>query len=208
MATPELVYIDDTLVVVNKPTGLPSVPGRAEGLQDCMASRVLAIAPDALVVHRLDMATSGLLVLARGKTPQRRLSQAFAQREVGKRYIAVVAGSVAQDAGEIDLPLITDWPNRPRQKVDFDTGKPSVTRYRVLERSALDTRLALEPITGRSHQLRVHLLALGHPILGDTLYAPPEVLARSARLLLHAQSLSLVHPVSGATMQFDSPAPF
>jgi len=208
MATPELVYLDDALLVVNKPAGLPSVPGRAEGLQDCMASRVQAIAADALVVHRLDMATSGLLVFARGKVAQRQLSLAFAQREVGKLYVAVVAGQVAQDSGEIDLPLITDWPNRPRQKVDFETGKPSVTRYRVLSRSAHDTRVALEPLTGRSHQLRVHLLALGHPIVGDALYAPPEVLARATRLLLHAQSLSLAHPLSGATLQFDSLAPF
>ncbi|MBT9527224.1 MAG: RNA pseudouridine synthase [Rhizobacter sp.] len=208
MAAPELIYLDDTLIVVEKPAGLPSVPGRAEGLQDCMASRVQAIASDALVVHRLDMATSGLLVFARGKAAQRQLSQAFAQREVGKTYVAVVAGQVAQDIGEIDLPLITDWPNRPRQKVDFDTGKPSLTRYRVLSRSQHDTRVALEPLTGRSHQLRVHLLALGHPIVGDALYAPPEVLARSTRLLLHAQSLSLAHPASGATLQFDSLAPF
>jgi tRNA pseudouridine32 synthase / 23S rRNA pseudouridine746 synthase len=208
MAAPELVYIDDTLIVVDKPAGLPSVPGRAEGLQDCMASRVQAIAADALVVHRLDMATSGLLVFARGKAAQRQLSQAFAQREVGKRYVAVVAAQVAQDSGEIDLPLITDWPNRPRQKVDFEAGKPSLTRYRVLSRSQHDTRVALEPLTGRSHQLRVHLLAIGHPIVGDALYAPPEVLARAARLLLHAQSLSLVHPESGEAMQFDSPVPF
>ncbi len=208
MTAPELVYIDDTLIVVNKPAGLPSVPGRAEGLQDCMASRVQAMVADALVVHRLDMATSGLLVFARGKTAQRQLSLAFAQREVGKLYVAVVAGQVAHDSGEINLPLITDWPNRPRQKVDFETGKPSVTRYRVLSRSAHGTRVALEPITGRSHQLRVHLLALGHPILGDALYAPPDVLARAPRLLLHAQSLSLAHPVRGDALQFDSPAPF
>ncbi|MBC7992894.1 MAG: RNA pseudouridine synthase [Rhizobacter sp.] len=208
MAAPEVVYIDDTLIVVNKPAGLPSVPGRAEGLQDCMASRVQAIAADALVVHRLDMATSGLLVFARGKAAQRQLSLAFAQREVGKLYAAVVAGQVAQESGEIDLPLITDWPNRPRQMVDHAVGKPSLTRYRVLSRSQHDTRVALEPLTGRSHQLRVHLLALGHPIVGDALYAPPEVLARSTRLLLHAQSLSLPHPVSGVALQFDSPAPF
>lgn len=208
MTAPELVYIDDTLIVVNKPAGLPSVPGRAEGLQDCMASRVQAMVADALVVHRLDMATSGLLVFARGKAAQRQLSLAFAQREVGKLYVAVVAGQVAHDSGEINLPLITDWPNRPRQKVDFETGKPSVTRYRVLSRSAHGTRVALEPITGRSHQLRVHLLALGHPILGDALYAPPDVLARAPRLLLHAQSLSLAHPVRGDALQFDSPAPF
>jgi tRNA pseudouridine32 synthase/23S rRNA pseudouridine746 synthase len=208
MAAPELVFLDDTLIVVNKPAGLPSVPGRAEGLQDCMASRVLALADDALVVHRLDMATSGLLVFARGKAAQRHLSQAFAQREVGKLYVAVVAGQLAQDSGEIDLPLITDWPNRPRQKVDFEAGKPSQTRYRVLSRAALDTRVELEPLTGRSHQLRVHLLALGHPILGDTLYAPPQALARAGRLMLHAQSLELLHPVSHTPMRFDSAAPF
>jgi tRNA pseudouridine32 synthase/23S rRNA pseudouridine746 synthase len=207
-AAPQLIYLDDTLIVVDKPAGLPSVPGRADGLQDCMASRVQALAEDALVVHRLDMATSGLLLFARGKPAQRLLSHAFAQREVGKTYVAVVAGRLVQDDGEIDLPLITDWPNRPRQKVDFDTGKPSVTRYRVLSRNDLDTRLALAPLTGRSHQLRVHLLALGHPIVGDALYAPPDVVARSPRLLLHAQSLSLTHPVTGEALQFESPAPF
>lgn len=203
-----LLFIDDTLLVVNKPAGMLSVPGRGADLQDCMATRVQAEIPDALVVHRLDMATSGLLLFARGKAAQRRLSDAFAQREVEKRYVAVVAGSVADDAGVIELPLITDWPNRPLQKVDFDEGKPSVTRYRVIQRVGGDSRVELEPLTGRSHQLRVHMLAIGHPILGDALYAPPAVLARSARLLLHARVLSFVHPVAGTVLRFESEVPF
>jgi len=204
----ELLFIDDTLLVVNKPAGMLSVPGRGTDLQDCMATRVQAEIPDALVVHRLDMATSGLLLFARGKAAQRRLSHAFAQREVEKRYVAVVAGLVSDDAGVIDLPLITDWPNRPLQKVDFDEGKASVTRYRVILRAGGDSRMELEPLTGRSHQLRVHLLAIGHPILGDALYAPSEVLGRSARLLLHARLLSFAHPVSGVALCFESEVPF
>lgn len=204
----ELLFIDDTLLVVNKPAGMLSVPGRGANLQDCMATRVQAEISDALVVHRLDMATSGLLLFARGKAAQRRLSHAFAQREVEKRYVAVVAGSVADDAGQIDLPLITDWPNRPLQKVDFDEGKASVTRYRVVERVGGDSRVELEPLTGRSHQLRVHMLAIGHPILGDALYAPSEVLGRAARLMLHAAMLSFVHPVSGAVLCVESEVPF
>lgn len=203
-----LLFVDDSLLVVNKPAGMLSVPGRGADLQDCMAARVQAEVPDALVVHRLDMATSGLLVFARGKAAQRRLSHAFAQREVEKRYVAVVAGRVLADAGEIDLPLITDWPNRPRQKVDLSVGKPSVTRYRVIRRADGDTRLELEPVTGRSHQLRVHLLALGHPILGDALYAPADVVASAERLMLHARSLAFAHPVHGEMLSFDSEVPF
>jgi len=203
-----LLFVDDSLLVVNKPAGMLSVPGRSADLQDCMAARVQAEVPDALVVHRLDMATSGLLVFARGKAAQRRLSHAFAQREVEKRYVAVVAGRVLADAGEIDLPLITDWPNRPRQKVDLSVGKPSVTRYRVIRRTDGDTRLELEPVTGRSHQLRVHLLALGHPILGDALYAPADVVASAERLMLHARSLAFAHPVHGGMLSFDSEVPF
>ncbi|MET0334089.1 MAG: RluA family pseudouridine synthase [Rhizobacter sp.] len=207
-STLPLLHTDDALVVVDKPAGLPSVPGRAPGLLDCMASRVQAEVPDALVVHRLDMATSGLLVFARNKAVQRALGDAFAQREVGKGYVAVVAGELAHDSGEIDLPLIADWPNRPLQKVDHATGKPSITHYRVLSREAGRTRVALTPLTGRSHQLRVHLHALGHPILGDALYAPAEVVAMSPRLLLHASSLAFTHPVTGEAMRFESPLPF
>ena len=207
MSLPHL-YLDDTLVVVDKPAGLPSVPGRPTELHDCMASRVQAALPDALVVHRLDMATSGLLVFARSKAAQSALGTAFAQRDVAKRYVAVVAGELAEDVGEIDLPLIADWPNRPLQKVDHAIGKPSITCYRVIERHAGCTRVALEPLTGRSHQLRVHLLALGHPIVGDALYAPPEVAAQAPRLLLHAHALAFAHPVSGEALSFESPLPF
>lgn len=202
------LYLDDALVVVDKPTGLPSVPGRPAELHDCMASRVQALVPDALVVHRLDMATSGLLVFARGKAAQSALGAAFAQRGVAKRYIAVVAGPLAHDSGEVDLPLIADWPNRPLQKVDRAAGKPSLTRYQVLEREPGHTRVALEPLTGRSHQLRVHMQALGHPIVGDALYAPPEVAAQSPRLLLHAHTLAFAHPVTGEPLFFESFPPF
>ncbi len=202
------LHLDETLVVVDKPAGLPSVPGRPAALHDCVASRVQAVVPDALVVHRLDMATSGLLVFARSKAAQSALGTAFAQRDVAKRYVAVVAGELADDAGEIDLPLIADWPNRPLQKVDLTIGKPSLTRYRVMERSAGRTRVLLEPLTGRSHQLRVHLLALGHPIVGDTLYASPEIAAQSPRLLLHAHALAFAHPVTGEALAFESPVPF
>lgn len=203
----EVLHADEAMLVVNKPAGLLSVPGRGEDRQDCLAWRVQQRFADALIVHRLDMATSGLLVMGRGAAMQRALSMAFAQRETDKRYEAVVHGLVAQDAGEVDLPLITDWPNRPRQMVCFERGKPSLTRYRVISRdeAAQCTRVSLEPVTGRSHQLRVHLLALGHPIVGDELYAPASA---APRMMLHACELSLPHPVSGAPMHWQSTAPF
>jgi tRNA pseudouridine32 synthase/23S rRNA pseudouridine746 synthase len=208
--SPAFLYLDDSMLLVDKPSGLLAVPGRGEAGLDNQAARVQAAVADALVVHRLDMSTSGLLLFARGKEMQRRLSHAFAQREVHKEYVAVVDGLVGTEHGEIDLPLLTDWPNRPKQKVDFADGKPALTRYTVLERDAArgTTRLRLEPVTGRSHQLRVHLLAIGHPIAGDALYAPPDALAKAPRLLLHAQSLALAHPVDGRPMRFHSPAPF
>ena len=209
----EPVYADDTLLVLDKPSGLLAVPGRGADKQDCLATRVQAHYPDALIVHRLDMATSGLMVMARGPAVQRALSKTFAARAVKKRYIAVVAGRLdapPQDWDEIDLPIIVDWPNRPLRIVDYARGKPSLTRWRVLgyDEAGSRTRVELEPVTGRSHQLRVHLRALGHPILGDTLYAPPEVQAVSGRLLLHAWSLGFVHPVTGESLAFESPAPF
>jgi len=208
--SPDFLYLDESMLVVDKPSGLLAVPGRGEAGLDNQAGRVQAELPDALVVHRLDMSTSGLMLFARGKEMQRRLSHAFAQRAVHKAYIAVVDGLLAADQGEIDLPLLTDWPNRPKQKIDLVDGKPALTRYAVLERDTArgTTRLALEPVTGRSHQLRVHLLALGHPIVGDALYAPPDALAKAPRLLLHAQSLQLAHPLDGRPMRFHSPAPF
>ena len=206
----ELAHVDAHCIVVVKPAGLLAVPGRGEDRQDCLATRVQARFEDALVVHRLDMATSGLMLFARGADAQRCLSNAFARREVHKRYLAVVHSRVAREQGEIDLPLIADWPNRPRQKVDPEHGKPSLTRYRVLGFDAAHniTRLALEPVTGRAHQLRVHLLAIGHPMLGDALYAPPAVQALADRLLLHATSLRFTHPESGVAVQVESAVPF
>ncbi len=207
---PAVVHDDTDCIVVVKPAGLLSVPGRGEHLQDCVAARVQSMFCDALTVHRLDMATSGLMLFARGTAAQRCLSIAFAARDVHKRYVAVASGLIEQDSGEIDLPLMADWPSRPKQKGDREHGKPSLTRYRVLGRdvAACTTRVELEPVTGRAHQLRVHLLSLGHPILGDALYAPPELQARAERLLLHASALRFAHPTSGAPMVFESAAPF
>lgn len=207
-----LLYADQALLVFDKPPGLLSVPGRGADKQDCLSARAQALYPDALVVHRLDMATSGLMVLARGAAAQRSLSQAFAGRNVHKRYLAVVDGQLAPPLeawGVIDLPIGVDWPNRPRRVID-PAGKPSVTRWRVLPRpaQAATTRLELEPVTGRSHQLRVHLLALGHPIVGDALYANARVQAMASRLLLHACSLELNHPVTAQPMRFVSTVQF
>jgi len=190
-----IVHLDADLIVVNKPAGLLSVPGRGADKQDCMVHRLQSQGhPEALIVHRLDMATSGLLLLARSAAAQRALSMAFEQRQVGKRYVAVVQGLIVNagpDWQQIDLPLLADWPNRPRQRVDHAHGKPSVTRWRVLSHdiAAGTTRLELQPLTGRTHQLRVHLLALGHPILGDALYGPQP--PAQNRLHLHACHLSL-----------------
>ncbi|HET8748353.1 MAG TPA: pseudouridine synthase [Ramlibacter sp.] len=205
-----LIYVDEHLLVLDKPAGLLAVPGRGEDKQDCLSARAQRLWPDALVVHRLDMATSGLFLMGRGLHMQRVLSRAFAERAVQKRYEAVVDGRVGAvgEQGTIALPLAADWPRRPLQKVDPEHGRPSTTHWRVLEVGEDSTRLALEPVTGRSHQLRVHLLAIGHPILGDALYAPPTVLARAPRLLLHACALRLAHPASGEPLAFDSPAPF
>jgi tRNA pseudouridine32 synthase/23S rRNA pseudouridine746 synthase len=205
-----LIHADAALLVVNKPSGLLSVPGRGVDKQDCLIKRVQEDYPDALIVHRLDFDTSGLLVLARGKAMHRCLSMLFQERQVDKRYLAVVAGELAQDCGEVFLPLIVDWPNRPRHKVDFATGKPSLTRYRVLCHQAAEqcSRLELTPETGRTHQLRIHMQAIGHPILGDSLYADEASLAKADRLLLHAEYLAFAHPESGEPLNFDCPAPF
>jgi len=204
------VHIDEHLIVVDKPAGLLTVPGRGQHLQDCLIHRVQRHCPDALIVHRLDMATSGLVVLGRGPVAQRLLSALFQARQVDKAYEALVDGLVAQDAGDIDLPLITDWPRRPLQKVDHEIGKPSQTRYVVRARDATAgrTRLHLEPLTGRSHQLRVHCLAIGHPILGDPLYGPTRTQQAAARLCLHASALAFTHPVTGEALTWRSPVPF
>lgn len=206
----DLRHVDAARIVIDKPPGLLSVPGRGPDKQDCAWARVQARFADALIVHRLDQGTSGLIVYARGEAMQRALSEAFAARLVDKRYEAVVHGLIDRDAFEIDLPLIVDWPNRPRQMIDHERGKPSLTRLRVLARDPATntTRVELEPVTGRSHQLRVHLLAIGHPILGDALYAPPEVLAQAPRLLLHARDLSLPALLDAPALSLHSPPAF
>ncbi|RRH92296.1 RluA family pseudouridine synthase [Variovorax beijingensis] len=211
----DLIHEDAHLLVLNKPAGLLCVPGRGEDKQDCLSARAMRRWPDALVVHRLDMATSGLVLMARGAAMQRALGDAFAERRVHKRYQAIVDGAMpAQDEWSvIDAPLMADWPNRPLQKVD-PAGKPSLTRWRALSSaSAPDgkteaTHLLLEPLTGRSHQLRVHLLSIGHPILGDALYGSADVQARAPRLLLHASELGFVHPVTQQALCLQSPPGF
>ncbi len=252
----EFLFQDEHLLIVNKPAGLLSVPGRGEDKQDCLSARIQQRFPNARVVHRLDMATSGLMVFARGEGMQRELSRMFREREVSKRYVALVEGDlgdgVSEDKNqvkstpsltlpqrerecrraveggwwEIDLPLIVDWLNRPKSKVDYELGKPSLTRYRLLgvtfdtasptsldtprklgtrdERDTLISRVELEPVTGRTHQLRLHLASIGHPIIGDALYD-----GRSAeRLMLHATHLAFVHPITSQPLHFEIPTPF
>ena len=212
----KLVYADESLLALNKPSGLLAVPGRGEDKQDCLSRRVKSQYPEALVVHRLDMATSGLMLLARSREVHRTLSIAFAAREVHKRYEAVVQGRLAMPPqtedgwAVINLPIALDWPSRPLRVIDHLLGKPSITRWKVVAYAPVNdsTRLLLEPVTGRSHQLRVHLQALGHPILGDSLYAPAEIQAAAPRMLLHAQQLRLTHPATGAAMQLLAKTPF
>lgn len=206
----DIRHFDADLLVVDKPSGLLSVPGRGPGMDDNLASRVQARFPEALTVHRLDMDTSGLLVMARNPAAHRALGRLFELRQVQKEYIAVVAGRVAERERSIDLPLIADWPNRPRQMVDLVQGKPALTHLLVLSHDAASdtTRVRLVPETGRSHQLRVHLQAIGHPILGDDLYAPPAILAKAPRLLLHAAALAFRHPVSGEWLAVTSEPQF
>ena len=202
------VHVDDHLIVIDKPPGLLSVPGRGPEKADCAVARVNADHPGALTVHRLDMATSGLLVLARSKDMQAAMSRLFERGEVEKASFADVGGTPTPPTGEIDLPLITDWPNRPRQKVDHEIGKPSRTLYETAESHADHTRLRLTPLTGRSHQLRVHLAEIGHPILGDELYAHKAALAAAPRLCLHASDIAFDHPVTGKRACFSLPCPF
>lgn len=204
------VYRDEHILVVDKPAFLLSVPGRAPENRDCVTRRLAREHDEVRLVHRLDLDTSGIMVFALDRAAQSQLSRAFQRRQVVKEYQAVVAGLVAADDGEIDLPLRADWPNRPLQKVCFETGKSALTRFRVLHRDTThDTsRLRLRPVTGRSHQLRIHCRELGHPILGCDLYAPVSVLARSDRLLLHAHRLAFNHPGTGLWQEFEAPLPF
>ena len=214
------IFSDDSLLVLNKPSGLLCVPGRGEDKQDCLSARVQQHYPGALIVHRLDMATSGLLLMARNAGMQRALGKLFEWREVRKRYVAVVQGDIRRAARPhslptdewqlIDLPIAVDWPNRPLRTIDHAAGKPSQTHWRLIEFDARtdSSRIELAPLTGRSHQLRVHLQALGHPILGDALYASAAVQAKAGRLMLHASSLAFTHPETGAPLAFELAAPF
>ena len=202
-----ILYQDDHIMVVNKPSGLLSVPGRLEEHKDSVMTRVQRDFPQAESVHRLDMATSGVLVVALTKAAERELKRQFREREPEKSYVARIWGH--PDEGLVDLPLICDWPNRPKQKVCFETGKSAQTEYQVLERAADNSaRVQLKPITGRSHQLRVHMQALGHPILGDRFYAHETAQALAPRLQLHAESLTITHPAFGNRMTFRQPADF
>jgi tRNA pseudouridine32 synthase/23S rRNA pseudouridine746 synthase len=202
---PPLIYQDEYLLIVNKPAGLLAVPGRGADKQDCLISRMQVQWPQALVVHRLDQATSGLLVLALSAAVQKSLSALFQERHVSKRYIATVQGHLQPATGTVDLPLMADWPQRPRQKVDLTSGKPSQTHWEVLRYNADNgtSLVALHPVTGRTHQLRVHMLALGHPIVGDTLYGPLQGAAPPQRMALHAQRLAFTHPVTGQRLAVD-----
>ncbi len=210
----DCLHADGDLLVLAKPAGLLCVPGRGPDKQDCLSARAQQRWPEALVVHRLDQATSGLVLMARNLEAQRRLSRAFELREIHKRYQAIVAGHMAAPEGgawaEIDLPIAADWERRPLRVIDPVRGKPSQTRWRVLSRdgSANTTRIELEPVTGRTHQLRVHLAAMGHPILGDALYADGSIQQRAPRLLLHACVLGFTHPRHGTVCRFEAAPDF
>ncbi|MGR3758002.1 MAG: pseudouridine synthase [Tranquillimonas sp.] len=202
-----VLHEDHQILVVDKPSGLLSVPGKGAHLADCLLSRVQAAYPQALLVHRLDRDTSGVMVFALSPAAQRHLGLQFEKRQVKKTYLARVWGRVAEDRGRVDLPLIVDWPNRPLQKVDRDHGRPAETEWRVVRRADGETRMRLYPRTGRSHQLRVHMREIGHPILGDPFYA--DGAARDfPRLMLHSEELRLRHPDGGAGQRFRAPPPF
>ncbi|WP_434055414.1 MAG: RluA family pseudouridine synthase [Roseibium sp.] len=203
-----VIHADADLLVVDKPSGLLSVPGKAPEHADCVESRCRGVHANSRIVHRLDMDTSGVMVLAMNPAAHRHLGLQFERRKTRKTYIADVWGQLDTDTGEVDLPLICDWPNRPKQMVCHENGKAALTKWQVIDRSDRTTRVRLFPHTGRSHQLRVHMLALGHPILGDRFYAEGDALTASGRLALHAESLELHHPTGGERVTFHSPCPF
>lgn len=201
----EVVYKDEHLIVFNKPSGLLTVPGKAQQHKDSLQARAQRVWPTATIVHRLDMATSGLLIMALDRATHRHISKQFETRMVSKTYYARVLGTPTDMSGTIELPLICDWPNRPKQMVDIERGKSACTHWQVIDYNDYSSLIKLTPITGRSHQLRVHMLALGHPILGDKLYASEEGKALSTRLCLHAHNISFSHPLSGEKLYFETP---
>lgn len=206
----DVLYVSKQVVIVNKPAGLLSVPGRGADRADCLLTRVQTEFPDAMTVHRLDLATSGIVMFGRGPKFQRELSMLFQAGKVEKRYIAVVDGLLINEQGEVNQPLIVDWPNRPKQKIDHETGRPSCTRYQLTDRDTQQniSRVLLEPVTGRSHQLRVHMEYLGHPILGDDLYGTERSRSLALRLMLHASKISFPLPEIGKVISIDCPANF
>ena len=201
------MHDDHEVLVVGKPHGLLSVPGKGEHLADCLLSRIQAVFPHALLVHRLDRDTSGVMVFALSPHAQRHLGLQFEKRQIRKTYVARVAGEVKESSGEVDLPLIVDWPNRPKQMVDHENGRPALTEWKRLKVGEGETRLRLFPKTGRSHQLRVHCLAIGHPILGDPFYATGPA-RNHPRLMLHSESLRFRHPDGGRSLTFTLKTPF
>ncbi len=203
----DVIHMDHEILIVGKPDGLLSVPGKGAHLAECLLSRVQAVFPEALLVHRLDRDTSGVMVFALTRHAQRHLGLQFEKRFIKKMYVARVLGQVAEKTGIIDLPLIVDWPNRPRQMVDHENGKAALTEWRVQRSNESETRIRLFPQTGRSHQLRVHMLAIGHPILGDPFYAEGPA-RKFSRMMLHSESLRLRHPDGGIGMTFKVKTPF
>lgn len=203
----EVIHADHEVLLVHKPSGLLSVPGKGEHLSDCLIARVQVAFPEALLVHRLDRDTSGIMVFALTAHAQRHLGLQFEKRQTKKTYVARVSGRLEPKEGTVDLPLIVDWPNRPLQKVCHDTGRAAVTDWRVVRAKADETRVRLFPKTGRSHQLRVHMLALGHPILGDPFYATGPA-RELPRLMLHSETLQFRHPDGGKGMRFTAKCPF
>jgi tRNA pseudouridine32 synthase / 23S rRNA pseudouridine746 synthase len=202
-----ILHHDHQVLLVDKPSGLLSVPGKGEDLTDCLIARVQRVFPDALLVHRLDRDTSGVTIFALTPHAQRHLGLQFENRQTKKTYVARVWGEMADKTGTVDLPLIVDWPNRPLQMVDHENGRSAVTDWRVVRAGGNETRVRLMPKTGRSHQLRVHMLALGHPILGDPFYATGP--ARDhPRLMLHSETLQFRHPDGGQGMRITAPCPF
>lgn len=204
----DIIYQDNDMVVLNKPSGLLTVPGRLAEHKDCLQNRVQKVLPTATIVHRLDMATSGIILMALNKKCHVEISRQFEKRQTEKSYLARVFGKLTSKAGSVDQPLICDWPNRPKQKIDAESGKKSLTHYKVLSEEENSTFVELTPITGRSHQLRVHMLHLGHPILGDRLYAHDEARQASKRLQLHSHWLKVKHPATQEVITFTAPCPF